>query len=611
MHDHDALDLVAPGEARDAVAALGVGGATERVPLADAAGRVLAETAVADVDVPGFDRASKDGYAVRAEDTAAADGRSPEEFAVVESVAAGEEPEAAVGAGEAVEITTGAVLPAGADAVVMVEDVTEQAASIAVRTTVAPGENVMAAGTDIAAGDHALGAGVRLTARTVGLLAALGREAVSVYRRPRVAILPTGDELVDPGDTLRHEAGQIYDVNTPALTAAVEAAGGEASVRERVPDDPEALAAALESAAEAADLVLTAGATSAGATDVLVDVIEEGLGEIHVHGVAFKPGKPTIVGRVAGTPYVGLPGYPVSALSVFRALVAPAVDPGGGGIRPSAAATAARELRNDGDRHRLFAVGLVEDAKGARLAYPVDRGSGATTSLAYADGVVEIPAATDAVPAGDRVTVDLFDAEAAPPRLLCVGERDPVVRGAIERVDRARVLARPGRTGARWLADGIADAAVVTGERAPPDAAERAAAWDREWGLLTAPEYGDRVDGLADLADLSFVSLAPGTGLRAALEGAAAELTTSLPSLAAEYGEVVGLESGAARVRSGRADAALGLRATAGKALTFTPLGTQRVAVDVARDRREKPGVGALLAALDEAGRAPGYERVG
>ncbi|MFB6308110.1 MAG: molybdopterin-binding protein, partial [Haloarculaceae archaeon] len=262
MHDHDGLDLVSPTEAREAIAALEIGSGTERVPLREARGRVLAESVVAGIDVPGFDRASKDGYAVRAADTRDASQRSPVTLSVAGRVVAGEEPDVSVDAGEAVQIATGAVIPDGADAVVMVEDTAERGDEIDAQRALAPGENVMPAGTDIAAGDHGLSAGTALSPRTVGLLAALGRETVSVYRRPRVGIVPTGDELVAAGDSLRPEAGQVYDVNTPALSAAVASAGGEPSVRERVSDDREAMRSALESAAEEADLVLTSGATS-------------------------------------------------------------------------------------------------------------------------------------------------------------------------------------------------------------------------------------------------------------------------------------------------------------------------------------------------------------
>ncbi|MFB6308111.1 MAG: molybdopterin-binding protein, partial [Haloarculaceae archaeon] len=365
----------------------------------------------------------------------------------------------------------------------------------------------------------------------------------------------------------------------------------------------------LESAAEEADLVLTSGATSAGATDVLVEIVEE-IGEVQVHGVAIKPGKPTIVGRIDGTPYVGLPGYPVSALSVFRELVAPAIDAREDGWDRSVSARTARELRNDGGRHRLYAVGLVTDADGDRIAYPVDRGSGATTSLAYADGVVEIPAEQNYVAADDRVTVDLFDRESTPASVLCVGVRDPVVTAVVASVGRARALVRPGRTASRWLSDGIADAAVTTGD-GPADGAERVAVFEREWGLVVDPALADSIGSLADLRGRRFVTLARETGLREAFdERVAAELDGELLSIVAGYAERAGFESARERVESGDADAALGLRPESGEPLAFVPLGTQRIAVDIAQQRREKPGVLALTDALSTAELPAGYERV-
>ncbi len=234
-------DLVAPEVAREAIASLDLTPEPETVRLADARGRVLAERIDADLDVPGFDRASVDGYAVRGRDTFGADEADPVELNLVGTVHAGAEPDVAVGDGEAVEISTGAVMPDGADAVVMVERTetrsagskdTENGASdvVAARTAVAPGDNVMLAGTDVAAGARALGPGTRLTPREIGLLSALGIDEIPVRGRPTVGIVSTGDELVRPGEKLHSERGEIYDVNSYTIAAGVEEAGGEAKL---------------------------------------------------------------------------------------------------------------------------------------------------------------------------------------------------------------------------------------------------------------------------------------------------------------------------------------------------------------------------------------------
>jgi putative molybdopterin biosynthesis protein len=262
-------DLAPPSRAREVLDGLALGPDPETVALAEARGRVTAERVDATLDVPGFDRSGMDGYAVRAEDTFGADEADPVELDLVGTVHAGEEPDATVEPGTAAEISTGAVLPPGADAVVMVERTTEREGDVAVRTAVAPGDNVMVAGADIAAGSRAFGPGTRITSRDVGLLSALGLTDVPVRGRPTVGIVSTGDELVQPGDDLDSDRGQIYDVNSHTIAAAVAEAGGEAVRYPHVGDDFEAMERTLVTAADECDLVLSSGSTSAGAVDVI------------------------------------------------------------------------------------------------------------------------------------------------------------------------------------------------------------------------------------------------------------------------------------------------------------------------------------------------------
>ena len=239
MERKEFRDLVSPERAHEAVGSLELSPGTERVSLADASGRVLAERIDARIDVPGFDRASLDGYAVRARDTFDADEASPAELDLCGTVHAGETPDVAVDPGDCVAVSTGSVLPPGADAVVMVEETEERGSTVAVRTRVAPGEAVMFAGTDVAAGDRALGPGTRLTSREVGLLSALGADTVPVHAKPRVAIVSTGDELVRPGKELDPARGEIHDVNSYSVAAGVEEAGGEAVLYPHAGDDYE------------------------------------------------------------------------------------------------------------------------------------------------------------------------------------------------------------------------------------------------------------------------------------------------------------------------------------------------------------------------------------
>jgi len=607
-------DLLDPGEAHAILAELEVGGGSETVPLAEARGRVLAERIDADIDVPGFDRATVDGYAVRAADTFGAGEADPARLPVVGSVHAGTEPDVTVESGEAAEISTGAVLPPGANAVVMVERTESTAEAVAVRTSVAPGDGVMVAGADVAAGARALGPGTHLTPREIALLSALGVEDVPVRSEPQVGIVSTGDELVRPGESLDSDAGQIYDVNSYTLGASVAEAGGDPVYYPHAGDDFEEMERLLHTAAEECDLVLSSGSTSAGAVDVVYNVVEQ-QGELLFHGVAVKPGKPMLVGELGGAAYVGLPGYPVSALTIFGTFVAPIIRKAAGQPEPQTGTvrgTMGVDERYKEGRLRLMPVGLVEDGDGEWLVYPVDKGSGATTSLVDADGIVEMPPDTEQLDAGDPVEVGLFSPDLRPPGLLGAGEDDPLLSRLLDRVDRPRYLAVGSREGLRRLRDGVPDVAVAAGPtRRDVDAVELGS-WTREWGLVVPAGNPDDVSGLGDLLDydLAFVNRDRQSGLRASLEETLETLAGDRGISTAEASDAISgfdmtaraYESPPRRVRAGKADVALGLRATAAKLdLGFVSLGRQTVRVLGVPDRTGKAGVRELEGVLPPA----------
>jgi len=617
-------DLASPAEAHEAIASLDLDPGTETIPLDAAEGRVLAERVDATLDVPGFDRSALDGYALRARETFGATETDPATFDLVGTVEAGERPTVNLDPGEAVEIATGAVMPPDADAMVAVErtdrlgDESEAGDDpgerVAVRTSVTPGENVMPAGADIAAGERALGSGTRLTAREIGLLAALGVDRVPVRAKPRVGIVSTGDELVRVGEDLDSEAGQIYDVNSDATAAAVREAGGEPVVYPHAGDDYDALEEVLREAAAECDLVCSSGSTSASAVDVIYRVIEE-QGNLLLHGVAIKPGKPMLVGRLDDSAYVGLPGYPVSALSIFRTFVAPAIREAAGLPEPATATVRGRmavEERAEEARHRLVPVGLVENGAGETLVYPVDKGSGATTSLVEADGIVEMDAEVAYLDTGEAVTVELFSPDVRPPTLLGVGEDDPLLSRLLDRIDRPRYLALGSRAGRRWLRDGVPDIVAVAGDTDELDADTiEIGGWTREWGLVVPPGNPDDVAGLADLVDrdLALVNRPTASGLRTSLGNALADLADERGVDRHELVDAIdgfdlaleAHESPARRVAAGGADAGLGLRATAAKLdCGFVPIGEEQVRVLAAADRIEKPGVEALGRELDD-----------
>nr|WP_231754508.1 molybdenum cofactor synthesis domain-containing protein [Halapricum sp. CBA1109] len=443
------------------------------------------------------------------------------------------------------------------------------------------------------------------------MLAALGLDSVPVVAPPRVGIVSTGDELVRPGEGLDHDAGQIYDVNTHAVAAGVEAAGGEAVTYPHVGDDLDALESVLREAAADCDLVLSSGSTSASTVDVIYRVIED-LGELRVHGVAVKPGKPMLVGELDGAAYVGLPGYPVSALTIFRTFVAPAIREASGRPEPRTATVdgemAVRERYEQG-RLRYVPVGLVEAGDGRTLVYPVDKGSGATTSLTAADGVVAMDPDTNELAAGEAVRVQLFSPSVRVPTLVGVGEDDPALSRLLDAVDRPRYLADGARQGVRRLEQGIADVAVLSGPVDAPGGAETVGQWTREWGLLVPDDSGiDSLSGLVD-GEYAFVNRPRDSGLRAtfddALDALAADRDTDRDALTDRihgYERTARAhESPGRSVLAGDADAGLGLAVTAEQLdMGFVPLGEETVRVVAAADRREKAGVVALADAVAE-----------
>ncbi|SFR52380.1 molybdopterin biosynthesis protein [Halogeometricum limi] len=613
-------DLAEPVAAHDAIASLDLTPETETVPLRESRGRVLAERIDAEMDVPGFDRASMDGYAVRGRDTFGAGEASPVELELVGAVHAGAEPDVTVGEGEAAEISTGAVMPDGADAVVIVERTEERDESVLVRDAVAPGDSVMLAGADVAAGARALGPGTRLTPREIGLLSALGVDEVPVRGRPTVGIISTGDELVRPGDPLNSDAGQIYDVNSYTVATGVEEAGGEVRLYPHAGDDYDEMERLLLEAADECDLVLSSGSTSASAVDVIYRVIES-RGELLLHGVAVKPGKPMLVGTLGeaddghASAYVGLPGYPVSALTIFQTFVAPAIRRAAGVPEPRTATVegtmAVRERYGEG-RLRLMPVGLVEDADGETLVYPVDKGSGATTSLVEADGVVEVHPDTEYLAAGESVDVRLFSPDVRAPTLLGVGEDDPALSRLLDRLDAPRYLAVGSREGLRRLRDDVPDVAVVAGETGRDVDSVEIGGWTREWGLVVPADDPNDVSGLSDLVDrdLRFVNRDTNSGLRTTLSNALADLAAERETERHELVEAIdgfelttkATESPARAVLRGKADVGLGLRATAESlGMGFVSVGTETVRVHANPNRTAKGSVEAFSALLESA----------
>lgn len=388
----------------------------ETLHLAEILGRVLAEDITAETDVPPFPNSSMDGYAVRAVDVASASQEHPVQLRVSMDIPAGSAPERALGAGEAARIMTGAPLPDGADAVIPVEntdsqwragDNTELPENVVIYRSAQPGDSVRPTGEDIHFGQRILAAGTTLRAEEIGVLAAIGRAYVSVIRQPRVAILSTGDELVDVLEPLGQ--GQIRDSNSYTLTALVKTYGGIPIVISRARDTVEDVRRRFQEAlAEEPNLILSSAGVSVGAFDVVRTVIDE-LGKVDFWRINLRPGKPLAFGQVCDVPFFGLPGNPVSAMVTFDVFVRPAILKLGGraDVARTVTAVLGEDLRSDGRRSYLR-VRLTRE-NGTLVARTTGtQSSGALTSMLLADGLLIVPEDVKQAAAGSEFPVRLL-----------------------------------------------------------------------------------------------------------------------------------------------------------------------------------------------------------
>lgn len=374
----------------------------EKVPLGEAPGRVLAADAVAGFNVPPFDRASMDGYAVKAEDTYGASAFSPRMLKLIGVQNAGEHFEGEVKKGKCVQVATGSPIPKGSDAVVMVEYTVQGDDHVEVQSPVYPGANISPEGEDIKKGETIVSSGEVLTPARVGALAALNYRGVEVYEKPRVAIFSTGSEVRSIGEELK--LGEIYDVNSYTLSSVISANGCIPVMMGIVPDDRGAIDAAVSEAKEY-DMGVFSGGSSVGSRDLFADAIEE-LGEVFFHGLQVKPGKPTLFGAVGETPIFGMPGYPTSCLSNAYVFLAPALRRLAGLLRVEPRTVRARmgsRFVSKSGREQFLTVRLEDD-----VAYPVFKKSGTITSMSSADGYILLPVDLDTIDEGEEVTVTLL-----------------------------------------------------------------------------------------------------------------------------------------------------------------------------------------------------------
>jgi putative molybdopterin biosynthesis protein len=614
----------------------------ETVSLAAALGRVLAADVAAPIDVPSFDRSNVDGFAVRAADTfGAGEGYARTLRLTAETIATGVRPRITVAPGMATPIATGGMLPRGADAVVMVEHTDVDGGRLVLQRPAAPGANISFAGTDIGRGETVLRRGDVLTARETGVLAALGIAEVSVIRRPRVAILSTGDELVAPGRPL--QPGQIYDSNATVLADAVRELGGEPVPRGIVPDDLAALRSALRDAL-ACDAVLLSGGTSKGAGDLSYRAVAElGPPGIIAHGVALKPGKPLCLavvrrGGCRPVPVAVLPGFPTSAIFTFHEFLAPVLRVlAGRPEQPAGVLEARMPMRVNSERGRTeyLLVSLIRDAQsGAPVewaesakpadqrhtfpaAYPLGRGSGSVTAFGRADGFVVIPRQCEYLERDEIVPVKLLAAELRPADLVVIGSHctglDYLLGELRGRGHKGKLLAVGSTGGLEAAKRGECDLAGVhlldpaTDTYNRPfltDAIELLPGYGRLQGIVfrrgDARFAGRDVAGavaaaLAD-AECVLVNRNRGSGTRLLIDRL---LGSTRP--AGYLTEVKSHNAVAAAVAQGRADWGVAIAPVARAAgLGFLPLREERYDFVVSRVRRDRPAVRAFAALLTE-----------
>ncbi len=608
----------------------------EVVPLDEAQGRVVHEDVLVPIDVPPFDRSLVDGYAVQAADTFAAEEDAPVTLDLArEAAPAGYVPETEVTRGDALEVATGGIIPRGADAVQMVEHSEVEGRKLRLYKSVAPGAHIQGAGADMRVGETVLRSGQILTTRELGVLAAMGLEAVEVSRRPRVAIISTGDELVSPGQTL--PPGKIFDSNATTVAAAVRDNGGAPEFLGVIPDDEEALRAVCARARDEFDVVILSGGTSKGAGDLTFGTIDSTANPgILVHGVGIKPGKPIVLAAWEGRPVVVLPGFPTSAIITFDLFVAPVIRrlanlPEDSDPEQVEARLAVRYHSSDG-RHERVLVNLVRRGPEGPAAYPIAGASGSIHAFSQADGTMEVPADCSVVREGEKVQVAPLARSLKMADLTLIGShcRGVDLALGILRKDRritAKVIHVGSSAGVEACKRGETDLAGVhlldptsgeynahTLERVGPDGVLVRGYVRRQGIYFRADDFPTEpptLESLSNRSELRMLNRNRGAGTRVLLdllldgiaEGrgiSGADLRAGIPGYDAETRSHNAV---AAAVASGRADWGLGIEAVADAYdLGFFPLRDEEYDFLTLRDRLDREPVKAFLEVLRSSG---------
>ncbi|MCS6783807.1 MAG: molybdopterin biosynthesis protein [Candidatus Caldarchaeum sp.] len=595
---------------------------TEKIPVTRALGRTLAENVLAHTSAPPFDRSTVDGYAVKASDTYTASEETPVILEVVGKAVVGVPFEGDVVEGKCVEIATGAVVPRGANAVVMVEFTKKLAdGKILVYRPVSPNENIAQTGSDVSAGDTVLRKGTVITPREIAVLTSVGLKEVVVYRKVRAAVFSTGDEIIESGAAL--PIGKIYDVNGPTLTAMMQELGAEVDFMGILPDDYGLMVAKIGEALRSGyDIVVTSGSTSAGFGDIVYRIFRElSGGKVLVHGLRVKPGKPTALAVAGGKLLVGLPGFPLSAMMVFQKLVKPIVETLSG-INPKTTRTvkARLALRVEAGKGKLemIPVQIINTEKEV-VAYPLLGQSGSTHILSIADGILEAPENREFFDEGEEVEIGLLSERIRPPELVVIGSHCPGVDLLLDEMNIADVKVVNVGSVAGWHAvkSGEADIAGThlldekTGvynaymlERLGlKGKAVLVRGYGRRIGFVTQKGNPKGLQTFEDLlrGDVMMVNRVKGSGIRTFIDIKLAEIGVKDPVKHIRgYDYEVRTHTGvAAAVAQGRADVGITLEAVARQQdLEFIPLAEELYDFAVPKQRLTKKTVEKFIQTL-------------
>jgi len=592
------------------------------VGVVDALGMIAAENIYVKTSSPPFDRSTVDGYAVKASDTYPATENNPITLRIVGKSEIGKPSNLKVSEGMCVEISTGSLIPRGANAVVMVEYTKKLGEDLVmVFKPVSPGENIEQAGSDLSAGDVVLRKNQLITAREVATLVTVGVEKVKVFRKPRVTVFSTGNELVPVGGML--DEGKVYDVNGPVLTSMLKELGIPAVFQGVLPDEYAVMKKRLEEALRNSDIVMTSGSTSAGFGDMIYRVFHEITGgNVLVHGLKIRPGKPTAIAVKDGKILFGLPGFPLSAMMVFLKLVKPILlrmMGSEGGVAKVVNAKMALRVEAGKGRHELIPVILIE-SPGGTVAYPLLGHSGSTSLLSAADGLVEVSEDRELIEEGENVEVKLFSDMIKPAELVFIGSHCLGFELLLSSLNLSNMKIVYAGSTAGWYAikRGEADIAGThlldenTGEynvymlrqTGLRDEAVLVRGYARRIGFLVQKGNPKNITGFKDLLrdDIVFVNRVRGSGVRTLTDIRMRDLLHGGDPMDLVRGydyEVKTHSAVAAAVAQGRADTGIAIEAVAQLyGLDFIPVAEEKYDFLIRKDRLTKPSIEKFLTVL-------------